>query len=104
MNRGLAYEGEEEEDRSAGRERTRASEPGGEHACAGAGSETAPSAGGRRWDGRPSSQQRPVVKGPANHTKAFGLDPQGSVGGVKQRTAGLRELTGSQHCAKHLSI
>ena len=35
MNRGSAHEGEEEEDRSGGREGTQASEPGGEHECAG---------------------------------------------------------------------
>lgn len=35
MNRGSAHEGEEEEDRSGGREATQASEPGGEHECAG---------------------------------------------------------------------
>lgn len=57
-----------------------------------------------RCDGRLSSQQRP---GPANPMKAFGLHPEGSIEGVKQRTGGgsrIHRVTACQHRAKHLPV
>lgn len=48
-----------------------------------------------------SSQQRP---GPANHMKAFGLYPEGSVEGVKQRTGRGSGVHCVQHCAKYLPL